>query len=45
MARTTLVIVQAATFIVLGGLLLSDGQTRLGLAQLLLAAITGLIYI
>lgn len=38
-------IVQAVTFLVLGGLLIADGNWRLGAAQLLLAAITVLVYL
>lgn len=38
-------IVQAVTFLALGGLLLAEGNWRLGSAQFLLAAITVLVYL
>ena len=43
--REYLVVLQAVTFVLLGALLLLDGHWRLGVAQLLLAAITALIYL
>lgn len=42
--RTALVAVQAVTFALLGVLLLAAHDTKLGLAQLLLAAVTVLVY-
>lgn len=39
-----LVFIQAATFVGLGGLFLLDGDWKRGVSQLLLAAITWLIY-
>lgn len=41
---TVLLAIQVLTFVVLGGLFLADGQTRLGIAQILLAAVQGVIY-
>ena len=35
---------QVATFVLLGGYFIGTGDTRFGLAQLLLAGVTGLIY-
>lgn len=42
--RTALVILQAATFVGLGIILVAEGDWRLGAAQLLLALVTGLVY-
>lgn len=43
--RTTLVVAQALTFVGLGALLVISHEWRLGAAQLLLAVITGLVYL
>lgn len=42
--RTPLLILQAVTFVMLGGLLCFDGSWKLGAAQLLLAAVQVLVY-
>lgn len=42
--RTALVVAQALTFVGLGALLVCQGEWKLGAAQLLLAAITVLVY-
>lgn len=42
--RTALVITQGVTFVALGALLLKSGDWRLGVAQLLLAGCTILVY-
>ena len=39
-----LLVVQVLTFVVLGAVFLAQGETRLGIAQLLLAAVQGVIY-
>lgn len=41
---TALLIVQVATFGLLGALFISQGQYRLGSAQLLLAAVQAVLY-
>lgn len=42
--KTALLVVQVGTFVVLGGLLIADGEPRLGAAQLLLAAVQAVVY-
>lgn len=42
--RAAIVALQAATFVVLGVLLVVEGEHRLAAAQVLLAAVTGLVY-
>lgn len=42
--RTGLVTVQVASFVGLGALMISQRDWRLGVAQLLLAGVQGLIY-
>jgi len=39
-----LIAVQVVTFVVAGGLFVANGDFRLGIAQLLLAAVQGIIY-
>lgn len=41
---TALLLIQVATFVALGVLFLAAGDWRLGVAQLLLAAVQGVIY-
>lgn len=41
---TTILVVQVATFVALGVLFLTQGNWRLGAAQLLLAAVQAVIY-
>lgn len=36
--------IQVATFIILGAMFIASGQTRLGIAQVLLAAVQAVIY-
>lgn len=36
--------VQVATFVIIGTIFITQGQSRLGVAQLLLAAVQGVIY-
>lgn len=43
--RTALVVLQYATFAALGVLFIHEGNPRLGVAQLLLGAVTVLVYI
>lgn len=43
--RSALVVAQALTFVLLAAILLLDGDTRLAIAQLLLAVITVLVYV
>lgn len=42
--RTAAIILQAATFVWLGALLIYQGEPKLGGAQLLLAGVTYLVY-
>jgi hypothetical protein len=42
--RTALLVVQVATFVILGVMLCAQGQWKLGAAQLLLAGVQGIIY-
>lgn len=44
MLRTSLVIVQCSTFAILGGLLVAQGYWKLGMAQILLFVVQGLLY-
>jgi hypothetical protein len=41
---TAILIIQAITFLALGALFLANGQPKLGIAQLLLAAVQGPVY-
>lgn len=43
--RTAIVLVQAATFVALAGLLWRAGEWRLALAQALLAGVTAVVYL
>lgn len=43
--RTLVTLLQALTFVVLAALLLRDGDSRLALAQILLAVITVVVYL
>lgn len=42
--KTALLVVQVGTFLALGAVFCAEGQTRLGVAQLLLAAVQAVIY-
>jgi hypothetical protein len=42
--ETTVLAVQVLTFVLLGALFLASGQPRLGIAQILLAAVQAVIY-
>jgi hypothetical protein len=44
MMRNAILVVQVVTFIALGASLIWAGESRLGVAQLLLAAVQGVIY-
>lgn len=44
-AQTLLVAAQAATFLGLGALFFSQGDHRLGIAQVLLAGVTWVVYV
>ncbi len=41
---TAALVIQIGTFLVLGAIFIGSGQWRLGVAQLLLAAVQGVIY-
>lgn len=43
--RNAITVIQAATFVVLGAILFTEGNWRLGTAQACLAAVTGLVYL
>ncbi len=42
--RVAFTILQGGTFVVLGAILLAEGEWRLGVAQWLLAAVTVVVY-
>lgn len=41
---TAILLIQAATFVILGALFIHTGNVKLGCAQLLLAGVQGLVY-
>lgn len=41
---STILLIQVGTFLALGGIFLAAGEWRLGVAQLLLAGVQGVIY-
>lgn len=42
--RSAVLLVQCATYVTLGALLIAEGAWKLGMAQLLLSAVTFLVY-